>query len=260
MTTLRGLRRALGKRRSVEYIVVTDGNTDGSEKRLLTFARSHRDVRILRAEHRLGKGAAVARGIRNAHGTIVAFIDGDESIDPAFLPSLLDVLQRRRFHIVVGNRTRYDTSWVRRCTNRIYRFLTVMLFRPSVHDTQAGIKMFQGAIAKELFRELRIKGYAFDIDILALAAAHGCRIAEVPVRQRLHQHSSMTPAAALHMAMDTLVVYHHKLMTDVRRTLKGKRHEHADIFSIRHVILYPLSLIALLMLWPVRMAVPREHS
>ena len=56
-----------------------------------------------------------------------------------------------------------------------------LLAVPGIHDTQCGFKLFRGDVARELFHEARINGFAFDIEILYLARRRGLAIAEVPV-------------------------------------------------------------------------------
>jgi len=51
----------------------------------------------------------------------------------------------------------------------------------AVHDTQCGFKLFRKEVAKKLFPELVIAGFAFDVEILARAQKEGYRLREIPV-------------------------------------------------------------------------------
>src|SRR3990172_8276346 len=62
--------------------------------------------------------------------------------------------------------------------NRVVRFFTGLPFS----DTQCGFKAFRLERARLLFEQQRIVGFGFDPEILFLAARHGLRIAEIPVR------------------------------------------------------------------------------
>jgi dolichyl-phosphate beta-glucosyltransferase len=62
--------------------------------------------------------------------------------------------------------------------NRIIRLLGVRGLR----DTQCGFKLLDGEVARELFREVRTEGFAFDVELVWLARRHGYRIDEVGVR------------------------------------------------------------------------------
>lgn len=69
-----------------ELVLVDDGSTDGS----LEVARSYPDPRV-RAIHQAngGEGAARNRGIDEARGRMLAFLDGDDEWEPLFLEQML---------------------------------------------------------------------------------------------------------------------------------------------------------------------------
>ena len=72
------------------------------------------------------------------------------------------------------------------------RFFNVMLrwlrLTP-LRDTQCGFKLLDGDLARVLAIQLRIDGFAFDVEMLARAERMGQRVVEVPVRW-FHQDDS----------------------------------------------------------------------
>jgi dolichyl-phosphate beta-glucosyltransferase len=50
-----------------------------------------------------------------------------------------------------------------------------------VTDTQCGFKLFRGAVAETLFRELETDGFGFDVELLMLARRRGYRVTEVAI-------------------------------------------------------------------------------
>ena len=70
----------------------------------------------------------------------------------------------------------YRVLWSRLCNKVIQRSLV-----PGVRDTQCGFKAFTAEAARDLFRARPIDGWAFDLEILALARRRGFAIAEVGV-------------------------------------------------------------------------------
>lgn len=69
-----------------EIICVDDGSTDGSGEILKTF-----DVMIIRQSNR-GVSAARNAALDAATGEVVAFVDADDTVDRAWLKTLLDAL------------------------------------------------------------------------------------------------------------------------------------------------------------------------
>jgi dolichyl-phosphate beta-glucosyltransferase len=51
-----------------------------------------------------------------------------------------------------------------------------------IRDTQCGFKLFPGDLARALAGVQRLDGFAFDVELLLLAAAWGFKIHEVGVR------------------------------------------------------------------------------
>jgi dolichyl-phosphate beta-glucosyltransferase len=50
-----------------------------------------------------------------------------------------------------------------------------------INDTQRGFKAFTGEAAEKIFKQVRIFGWGFDIEVLALAKKFGYKIKEVGV-------------------------------------------------------------------------------
>jgi dolichyl-phosphate beta-glucosyltransferase len=67
--------------------------------------------------------------------------------------------------------------------------------RGSVRDSQCGFKFFAESAAHELFRNSRIDGYAFDLEILGLAQRLGMQVCEVPVTWSDAAGSSLSAVA-----------------------------------------------------------------
>jgi Glycosyl transferase family 2 len=217
------IRRAVGGE-DVELIVVSDGSIDGTDERLL--ARRQRNLRVIHYDRNLGKGYAVKAGSLAARGEWIAIVDSDLDLDPASIPSYLDVARRERLDVAIGSK-RHPDSFVhyprsRRVASWLYQQLNRALFRLDIRDTQVGLKVFSRAVADDVVPLLLVKQFAFDLELLAVAAALGHdRIRELPVRLDYRfTGSALRSAAVLRALLDTLAVFYR---LRILRTYQRKR-------------------------------------
>lgn len=226
-----------------EVIVVLDGCTDDSERVVGDVARSMPAVRMLVNDPKRGKGGAIRRGILDAKGAYVGFIDGDNEIDPRFLRHAFSALEKGKSEIVIGNRycpgAAYHTTAARHVTSRAYQSAIWILFGLRLGDTQAGLKTFTAEAGKHLFRASNVNGYAFDIDVLTHALWMGYSIAQIPIRQRFKGTSSIAHRHVLEMIADTCGTYDRHAREIFRR---WRKHPSAGpLAAVRSVLFFPFT-------------------
>jgi len=219
-----------------------DGSTDGSIEMLSRKKWRSLSVRILAHPVRRGKGVAVREGVLAARGRVIAFIDADRAIDPAAVAKGLALMrQDPSLDGIVGRRRQYRTTLVRHFAHLLFHWGTYLLFRMPFHDTQAPLKMFRAPVAKKIFGRMQTKSYAFDIEVLFRTRTHGYRIAELDVAQRSTPSAlkwSMVPFTFLEL----LRIYRTYIAHRTIRLLSIQKRKHVaiDLFSLRHLILWPL--------------------
>ncbi|NNE75108.1 MAG: glycosyltransferase [Acidimicrobiales bacterium] len=184
-TTLRQIATSLDELLvTSEIIVVDDGSRDATAE--LAEAVGLANVRVIRQTPNAGKGAALRTGMQVAQGEVIGFIDGDGDLDPRHLQSLYRELEQFQANAVVGSkrhrRSVVTTSRARRVVSAAGQFFIRWMFNISVSDTQVGVKLFRRPMVAEVLPRTRETGYLFDLEFLAIGAAHGWRhVVESPI-------------------------------------------------------------------------------
>ena len=168
---------------SPEVIAVDDGSTDQTLSEALRVTSNMPGGSVLSHPVNRGKGQALFTGARAAKGDLIVFLDADLDLPPEQLPALLrkmgdaDVLVgAKRDSMATG---RYP--FVRRLLSRLFSMATVGLFKLTVTETQTGLKIFRKEVLESVLPQMRIDGYAYDLEMLVRAQRAGFKLTETPV-------------------------------------------------------------------------------
>jgi len=194
--SLPALEAGLRLHQPVEVIVVDDGSTDGTAQVAMELLGGWPSATVVRLPWNGGKGAAVRAGVAVATGDVVVFMDADLSADIADLPRLVASLEHADIALgsrsVAGSNAVYDKS-LRRFTSKVFNDLACGIAGISASDTQCGFKAFRTPVAKMLFHLCEVDGFAFDVEVLALADMLGYRAVEVAVGWQEDTSSKVNP-------------------------------------------------------------------
>ena len=178
----------------VEVLVVDDGSTDATVNVAEAVAAADRRVRVLSYRPNRGKGFAVRTGMLAAQGELVVFTDADGSYSPSDLDRIVAALDQAP--VAIGTRAGDASGPVaRRVASRVFNLTIRGALGLPFGDTQSGPKGFRRAAAQQIFRQARVDGFAFDVEVLWLARQLRLEVAEVHVQALERQGSKVQMVA-----------------------------------------------------------------
>ncbi len=195
----------------LRVLVVDDGSPDGTGAVADTLAAANRGrVSVVHRTGARGLGLSYIDGMQYALRTDAARIcqmDADLSHNPADVPRLLEASANA--DLVIGSRYvpggRVE-NWPRRrvllsgFANGYVRAITGL----QVHDCTSGFRCWRREAIEQLpLGRILSNGYAFQVELTWEAAAHRCRIVEVPITfvDRREGASKMSSGVLLESAL-----------------------------------------------------------
>lgn len=173
--------------KSAEVIVVDDGSQDGTVA-LAHGWSDHLTLRVIESPRNMGKGHAVRIGMLAATGNRRLFADADGSTPIAELDALDAALDDLGGHGVAFASVALPNSVVLSPQSRLRSFagrvgnrLIQLMMLPGVQDSQRGFKLFSADAAEAAFSTATVDGWAFDVEVLAMARHAGFALTEVAV-------------------------------------------------------------------------------
>ncbi len=176
----------------VFFVFVDDGSTDDTKPILAgsipAWSAANAQlapVSFLSYPTNRGKGHAIAAAVKSVCTDLVCFIDGDLAYDLDHLAVIISAL--RKSDIVIGTRKespaeRRNTKKLRRLMGFVFNSMVRVGMRLPHEDTQAGLKGFRTIAARTIFSRTRLRGFAFDVEVLYLARRHGFTVSEISAR------------------------------------------------------------------------------
>ena len=174
----------LGKKDfSYEIVVVDDGSRDDTVTivNAVLNERLPGTYKIIKLPVNLGKGAAVRKGMLEADGEYVFFLDADGS-------TAIEEIDRFTPHftsgaaIYIACRTlKQEAPFKRKFFGYGYILLANFLLKLHVSDITCGFKCYRKECIQTIFSRQRLNNWSFDAENIFTARKHGYQIKEITV-------------------------------------------------------------------------------
>jgi glycosyltransferase involved in cell wall biosynthesis len=192
-----------------EIMIINDGSNDESPGRAGQMSLQFPQVRVYNNQINLGKGKAVKEGMLYAKFPYVLFLDADnstsmgewEKFEKEFDKGARAVIASR--HLPESKILR-PQPFGRRFFGAGYRWIGRNWFGVRVSDFNCGFKAFETPLAKEVFAQVEMNDWTFDLEVLCRLKQAGVTPHEVPVTWMHEEKFS-----------------HAKLLPTIRKTLKS---------------------------------------
>lgn len=199
---------------SYEILVVVDGSSDATAVVARDLMPQVANLRIIERGENRGKGYTVRQGMLAAHGKLRLFTDADNSTDIAHFDKMKPLFDLA-WDVVIASRSPRDAVgaeqvvsqvWYKRLVGHLGNLWVQFFAVPGIWDTQCGFKAFRGEVADQIFSLAKLDGWAFDIEILALANEMQLKIGIVPAHWSNDERSHVRWFDYLAVLRDTVKV------------------------------------------------------
>jgi dolichyl-phosphate beta-glucosyltransferase len=184
-----------GQGACMEVLIVENGSHDRTTEIAEDFAARYPFIRVLHSEK--GKGSAVRAGMMAGRGRYLFMCDSDLSMPITELDKFLPPL-RDHYDVAIGSREgalahRYNEPPYRHLMGRVFNLIVRVIAIPRFQDTQCGFKSFRREIAREVFADLTMSGWSFDVEALFIAIHRGYKVIDVPIDWYFDGESRINP-------------------------------------------------------------------
>ncbi len=161
---------------TVEFVLVDDASSDGSDRLLEDLAAVEPRLSFVRHPRRQGQTGALWSGLLASRGSWVGHLDGDLQNDPADLPAMYRKAIREDLDAVLGYRQNRHDDLGRRLASRIANGVRRMVLHDSIRDVGCSTRIVRRGILECLKPVANQHRY-----LPALIELGGWRIAQVAV-------------------------------------------------------------------------------
>lgn len=182
---------------TLEVIVSDGGSTDKTQQIVKKLQKRYPELQLIVCQHPGGKGAGVYKGFSVSRGQIIGFTDADCSTPPKSFARLVRAVRQRRADLAIASRYLNDSQLktpqpkFRMIFSRAFNLFVRLFFDLPYLDTQCGAKVMRRGVYEKLKGKLKLRGFAFDVELLWHARQAGFTVVEVGVEWSDKENSSI---------------------------------------------------------------------
>lgn len=206
-----------------EYVTALDDQLDPAVIRIelddpqkgVPSALAELPATVNAVPYRRGKGAAITAGFEALDSDVLSFTDADGSTPVKWFAAIVDRVCEGDADLAVGSRRHPDATvqshqtFARRFLGDGFAWLAGQLLDEALYDYQCGAKAIDAQAWKLVRDHLYDAGFAWDVELIAMAAALELRISEVPIEWRDQPGSTVSPIRdSLHLARALVAARH----------------------------------------------------
>lgn len=168
---------------SYEIILVDDGSIDSTIEITKAVFEKYLpgSYKIIRLTENHGKGGAVKKGMLEASGDYIFFIDADGSTSIEEIDNFI-LHFNKEFDIYIAVRTiKHVAPFKRKFFGNGYIYLANFFLFMNISDFTCGLKCYRHDIAREIFSRQTLNNWSFDAENLYIAKKYGYAVKEIPV-------------------------------------------------------------------------------
>ncbi len=201
-----------------EVIFCDDGSRDNCRAAVENF--SDPNILAVGYENNRGKGCAIRHGVMSASGDVIIFTDCDLAYGLEVVKTAADIFASDdSIDMVIGSRNLSGDGYegytpIRKIASKIYIRCLSLIGGFNLSDSQCGFKGFRRDMAKKIFSECEVDGFAFDFEVIIKGVNFGAKIKEMPVKIINHRESK------IHVFSDSI-----KMLRDAYQIKKRNKHK-----------------------------------
>ena len=169
---------------SFEIIISADGCTDKTPEIAENLSKKYKEIKTNISKEKRGKGGGVFSAFKKAEGEFIGITDADESVSAEEFYNAFknredaDVILPSRWLPLSEN---IGSSLLRKVLGRSFNYIIRTLFFMPYRDTQCGSKIIKKEFITPILNDLKITGWAWDINLLYLLKKQGSKVMEYPI-------------------------------------------------------------------------------